>query len=53
MEREKGLYWCKLYGEWTVCEYFSNTKDWYAMGDDRSLYDSSFEEIDEKKIIHE
>ena len=47
MQREKGWYWVKRSpDEWEVAEWHG--RDWYLSGDDESLEDSDFEEIDQR-----
>lgn len=53
MKREDGYYWVKHLNGWVVAYYilsFDGYGRWFLMGDEWSLGDNDFEEIDEKKI---
>ena len=51
--REEGWYWVKLRGEWEIKEWSSFIGRWVTRGLTADLYDSQWEEIDERKIIRE
>lgn len=50
--REDGFYWVKLWDNWIVGEYIYNEDggEWCVTKRLSNLYDSDFDEIDERQI---
>lgn len=53
MERERGYYWIKHSGHWTVADYCGHPFGWFVIGSDENRDDEDFDEIDERKLTHE
>jgi len=43
--RDKGLYFVKFCGKWTVAEYDPNRDEWFVIGQESDYRDEDFEEI--------
>lgn len=46
--REKGFYWVKLNGVWTIGEFFQENESWYLIGSEECFYDGNLDLIGER-----
>jgi hypothetical protein len=52
MKRENGFYWVKYYGSWIVAQFINRIDGWLLMGNNETLKDLHFQEINEKQIVN-